>query len=65
VSDLRVTSYGYLLPLLQCPGLQSRSSHLNVYRGQTGNWGQGKWVGGGGGEPLSFSMVVHFWNSRL
>lgn len=50
----------------QCPGLPSRSSNSNAYRGQTGNFGQGKWTGLRGEVCYSASQwLLHFWNLRL
>lgn len=35
-------------------------------RGQTGNWGQGKWTGlSGGGVRLASQWLLPFWNLRL
>lgn len=51
---------------LRCRGLSSRSSNSNAYRGQTGNWGQGKWTGLRGEVYYSASQwLLHFWNLRL
>lgn len=51
---------------LWCAGLSSRSSNSSAYRGQTGNWGQGKWTGLRGEVCYSASQwLLHFWNLRL
>lgn len=45
---------------LWCPGLLSRSSNSNAYRGRQVTLDKGHRLDGGGGVLLSFSMVIAF-----
>lgn len=66
-SDLKAPPHGlHSGGSFGCSGLSSRSSNANAYRGQTGNWGQGKWTGRRGeGWDVASQWLVHFWNFRL